>query len=397
VTIDGKVVMSLGDTGKVPQAEVYIVQRRLTDYRVPLFEQLREELGRIGVKLHVVHGQPAPNEVSKCDTGEMPWAEQITNLYWRVGGKYLCWQPLLEDFRRADLIITTQENSMLSNYALLFKRKYGQPKIAFWGHGANLQSRSPNGIRERFKRWTSRQVDWWFAYSPLSTELIRLSGFPLERITNLENAIDTDGIRAAMAKVERREVAATRAELGWEEGRVGLFLGSLHADKRLEFLLQAVDYLHEMDSLFHLLIVGDGPLRNVVEKYCASRPWCVWVGAQKGRKKALYLAMADVLLNPGAVGLGILDSFAAGVPMVTTDCRLHGPEFAYLRHGENGEVTGNSLDAYAAGVQRVLNDDAYRIRLREGCRSSAETYTIENMEQNFREGILAALSADKLV
>ena len=38
---------------------------------------------------------------------------------------------------------------------------------------------------------------------------------------------------------------------------------------------------------------------------------------KKGREKAAWFKLASVVLNPGLVGLHILDSFWAGVPMVT--------------------------------------------------------------------------------
>lgn len=269
-------------------------------------------------------------------------------------------------------------------------------RLAFWGHGANLQSSAPDGLKERFKRWTTRKVDWWFAYTGLSVNLVASTGFPSTRITNLENSIDTTAMQAEIAAIGPDDRNALRARMGWEDGRIAIFLGSLYPDKRLEFLFQAADRLHCDDPLFRLLIVGDGPLRETVRNYCVGRPWCTWVGAKTGSEKALYLSLADVLLNPGLVGLGILDAFVAGVPMVTTDCGLHSPEIAYLIQDENGVMTNNSIDAFIIGVRRVLNDDAYRTRLVAGCRQTAGHYTIENMAMNFARGIEQALHVGRM-
>ncbi len=378
------------------QKQVVILQRRLTHYRVPLFEQMYAELGQAGVRLRLVHGQPAPDEEGKRDAGALAWAEKVTNRYCRVGSKYLCWQPLSAASIAADLVVITQENSLLSNYPILLRRKMAGTRLAFWGHGANLQSSAPDGLKERFKRWTTRKVDWWFAYTGLSVNLVASTGFPSTRITNLENSIDTTAIQAEIAAIGPDDRNALRARMGWEDGRIAIFLGSLYPDKRLEFLFQAADRLHCDDPLFRLLIVGDGPLRETVRNYCVGRPWCTWVGAKTGSEKALYLSLADVLLNPGLVGLGILDAFVAGVPMVTTDCGLHSPEIAYLIQDENGVMTNNSIDAFIIGVRRVLNDDAYRTRLVAGCRQTAGHYTIENMAMNFARGIEQALHVGRM-
>lgn len=374
---------------------VLIHQRRLTHYRVPLFEQLRALLAEDGITLDLVHGQPDPGELGKRDSGHLPWAMQVQNRYWRIGNKYACWQPTPPLPAAPDLVIVTQENSLLSNYTLLLKRHFGGPLLAYWGHGANLQSGNPHGLKESFKRWTTTKVDWWFAYTGMSVELVRRSGFPPGHITNLENAIDISSLKRYLAQISAEKVDALRAHLGWGNecvGHVGLFLGSLYADKRLDFLFQAADRLHVLDPLFHLLIVGDGPQRPVVEDACRNRPWCAWAGAQSGQEKARHLAFADVLLNPGLVGLGILDAFASGTPMVTTDCGLHSPEIDYLRNGENGLMTANTLEGFVAGVHQVLADQFSRERLAKGCEAAASRYTVENMAVNFHAGILQALA-----
>ena len=139
--------------------------------------------------------------------------------------------------------------------------------------------------------------------------------------------------------------------------------------------------------------MGDGPLRDFVQTACDERPWCKSVGAKTGRDKAQYLAIADVLLNPGLVGLNILDAFVAGVPMVTTDCHLHSPEIAYLSNGRNGLITENTINSFVSGVQSILGDDNYRDRLKIGCHQAGEHYTIENMAKKFQLGILQALES----
>lgn len=379
---DGRGQAGLGATRRVT-----IVQRRLTHYRVPLFELLRAELAAIGVRLELLVGRGSPDEESKRDSAEIPWAIRVPTHY-LLGGR-LCWQPILGYLRGVDLAVVTQENALLANHLLLLlPRKY---TVAFWGHGANLQSDNPRGYKERFKRWTTRRADWWFAYTQVSADLVKSTGFPSERITVLDNAADTSELRRQLESVTAEETAALRQSLGFGNGPVGVFIGSLYPEKRLDFLFKAADSLRRHNPLFQFLIVGEGPLRDAVRHYSDDRPWCAAVGAKTGREKALHLALADVMLNPGLVGLGILDSFVAGVPMVTTDCGLHSPEIAYLEQDRNGLMTGNTIDAFVAGVRRVLDDDEYRARLATGGRQAASHYTLENMAKNFANGIDSAL------
>lgn len=368
---------------------VCIVQRRLTHYRVPLFERLRAELDALDIELSLLVGKATPAEESRRDSGEIHWARTVPTHY--IAGSRLCWQPINRYLSGIELLVVTQENSLLANHGLLLlPRKFS---FAFWGHGANLQRDGPGALKERFKRWTNRYADWWFAYTQMSAALVEQTGFPPDRITTLNNAIDTSELRRQMDSVTDEEKAALRQELRLGNGPVAAFVGSFHPDKRLDLLFLAADALREFYPEFRLLVIGDGPKRDAVENYSACRPWCSFVGTKTGREKAVHLAVADVMLNPGLVGLGLLDAFASGVPLVTTDCRLHSPEIAYLKHNENGVITENSLNAFVTGVRQVLEDDAQRARIAEGGRVAAGLYTIENMARNFANGIERALPA----
>lgn len=369
---------------------VLVIQRRMTHYRIKLFDLMREILLSEGVVLEVIYGQAASSEQAKKDSADLSWGIFLKNHYLFHGR--LCWQSIGEHLTAKDLVIVTQENKLLNNYSLLFGRR--NFKLAFWGHGGNLQATNPNGLKERFKRWTTNQVDWWFAYTSLSVGLVQQCGFPAQRITDLENAVDTTELLALQSTITEADLLPLKQQLGLGQGKVGLYLGSLYAEKRLDFLFAAALQIKQVVPDFHLLIVGDGPMREQVEAFCAQHAhWCHYVGIQKGREKMRYLSLTDVVLNPGLVGLGILDSFVAGVPMATTACGLHSPEVAYLVNGSNGVMTANTLDDYVAAVELILSDAAYAQTLRQNARASATHYTIENMANNFCTGILQALKA----
>ena len=370
---------------------VVVTQLRLTHYRSAFFEALHLELNTRGIRFSLLHGQPDPDDIDRHDQGKIEWATRVKNRYCRFGKTYLAWQPFPSALRNVDLIVITQENRILSNYLRILRRNTNGPKVAFWGHGANLQSNNPNGLKERFKRWTTRQVDWWFAYTQLSADLIAAAGFPSNRITVLNNAMDTAELRRQLQSITLEEENALRESLGFGAGLVGVFVGSLYAGKRLDFLFAAAEKIRRDVPDFHLLIVGDGPERDKVQAWCAAHPWVRSVGARFGKEKAAYVSLAQVMLNPGLVGLGILDAFVCGVPMLTTNCGMHGPEIAYLDNGCNGVMTEDDLKAYADACVRLLRDPEELSRLRAGCAASADEYTVENMVRRFADGIESAL------
>lgn len=371
--------------------KVVIIQRRMTHYRIPLFELMRGELDEAGIELTVVFGDPTLQEQKKMDSGTLSWGVHVPCTYFLNGN--ICWQNAHAPIHGADLVVVAQENKLILNHLLLLKpRRF---KLAFWGHGANLQSDRPNGFKEHFKRWTTRQVDWWFAYTQMSVDLVTAAGFPDHRVTLLNNAADASQLLQQRQSISPEETQGVRDTLGFGTGPVGVFVGSLYPDKRLDFLFAAAEAIHREVPDFHLLILGEGPERDKVQAWCAAHPWASWVGARYGLEKAAYISVAQVMLNPGLLGLGVIDSFVCQAPVITTDCGNHSPEIAYLKHGVNGLMTANDLNAYVKASVGLLNNAQETAGLQAGCAASAMEYTIEKMARNFAEGMTRCLEVPR--
>jgi len=377
--------------------KVTLLQYRLFHYRVGLFERMRDLAHRRGINLNVVYGQGFGTERLKRDEGELSWGRRVTNLYIPIKEKKdLCWQPVPRDLKDSDLIVLMQENRLLSNYFWMVRSHFGEQKVAYWGHGRDFQSNAPGGWRERWKQWLIRQVDWWFAYTPISVQVVVDAGFPSERVTCLNNAIDTDGLRQDKERVTAQMEAQIRHGLDLKAGApLALFCGSLYPDKRLDLLIAAADRLHGVCPDFRLAILGDGQLASYVAQACSARPWANWVGAKRGVDKAAYFRLAKFVLNPGLVGLHVLDAFAVGLPMLTTVEAKHSPEIAYLEDGKNGLITVGTAEAIAeAGL--ALIRDAHLYSAMAGCAlETGRTYTLGGMAQNFVDGIERCLAAPK--
>lgn len=372
---------------------VTILQHRLLHYRVDLFQRLRERLAERNVELRLVHGQASSGESVRKDEGELTWAEKVKNIYWTVGGKDLCWQPLPKGLKSSDLIIIMQENRILSNYPLLLSHIVAGTRLAYWGHGANLQSVSPRGLRELWKRILLTRVDWWFAYTSLTVDIVTRCGFPPGRVTCLNNAIDTSEFRRLVVEAENHLLDEIISALGLKkDSKIGLFCGSLYKEKKLEFLVASGDMIFQRIPEFRLIVIGDGPGAAYLNEQFESRPWATCVGVKRGQEKAAFFRLGHVVLNPGAVGLHVLDAFGAGLPMVTTRNALHGPEVVYLQNGKNGYLTEDNAKSYGDAVVDLLVDERLYNRISTAAKESAKEYTLDNMVKNFVDGIVKYLS-----
>ena len=371
-------------------AYVFPVSHR---FRAPFHERLRALLDARGVDYDYVHTDAEPG--GKGDTIPIPWGTLTQNIPIRLGPIRLTYQAAFKAAWDADLVIIQQENSLLANYPIQVLRRLAGRRVAFFGHGKNFQAADPNSRAERFKRFWASRVDWWFAYTQLSADIVAATGFPRERITVFNNAIDTTAIGEQKASLTPAEVEALRHASFAGSQNIGVYIGGLYDHKRVPFLLEAARAVRRAVPDFQLIVIGGGPDAHLVQAAAAADPWIHALGPLFGRDKTLMASLGKVFLMPGLVGLGVLDSFVFGTPMVTCELPFHSPEIDYLKDGVNGVMVQDpaNLAAYATAVVRVLTDAPYRAMLSANAAEAIGDYTIEAMAERFAEGVMQALAS----
>jgi glycosyltransferase involved in cell wall biosynthesis len=374
---------------------VAFVYPYLFQYRGPFHEAVRALLGEEQVEYRLYYSSNPKSDSPRGDLISLPWATDVACDRLNFGGMQLRYQRAFIAALSADLVIFQQENALLVNYPLQIARWFGGPKTAFFGHGKNFQASNPGGSSERFKRFWANKVDWWFAYTERSAEIIRAANFPADRITVVNNAIDTSAIAAELAAVTAGERLAKRNELFGGSENVGVFVGALYRLKRMDFLMRASELIRKSIPDFHLLVIGGGEDAPIVESAARLHPWIHYVGPKFGREKSLLASLGKVFLMPGAAGLAVLDSFAYGIPMVSTNYAFHGPEIDYLQHGRNGlkDIDAEDVESYAGAVVRLLTHKAELQSLRAGAKHALKTYTVQAMAERFSAGAVEALNS----
>lgn len=370
---------------------VLIIQTLIKQYRAPFFDALHWQCLAEGISLRVAYSEPSTHEALKNDNANLDQTYGIKVPAWQPFAGKLNLQCCWGEIWKADLIVVEQANRHLNNYLLLLLSLLRIKKVAFWGHGQNLQGQA-NSWREWLKRRLIRAPDWWFAYTEGTRNYLVNQGVARSVITNVENSIDCSAFRTQVEAVTEVDKAALRASLGIPEAtKTGLYCGAMYKEKRIEFLLESLLTIHNRYPEFHLILMGGGPDQHKVEAFVKTHSWCHYTGPTFGRQKACLFALADFILNPGAVGLGIVDGFAAGLPTLTTNYEHHGREIDYLQHAHNGLISENTQPSFVAAVQSVLESPALLETLRQGARQSSTHYSIENMAKNFCAGITSAL------
>jgi glycosyltransferase involved in cell wall biosynthesis len=379
---------------RVPVAppRIVVVQDVLRRYRVPFFERLRSELGDRDITLELVHGEPLP-DASWGDQAHLDWATLVPVRHRRVPGTRteLVWHGGWRYARGAALVVVEQKASSLVNHLGLVTQHLGGPPVALWGHGRI--GGSGGSLESATKRWMSRRPHWWFAYTDEGADSVASLGFPRDRITVVRNSTDSRQLTKQVDAVTDQELRQVMDGLRLTGTNLGLFVGSLRGGRRIRFMIDAADAIRARVPDFELVFVGGGLRTSRVREACASRTWMRWVGPRFGAELAPLLRLAQLILVPGPVGLVTVDSFAAGVPLVTSATASHGPEIAYVSDDVNGVIVDDHGEpaVYAHAVADLLLDPGRHQRLVDGCVRARGQYGVEGMAARFAEGVERSL------
>jgi len=383
--------------------KVVFVHRVTCDYSHSFLVKLHATLEANGIAFFVASGSPWKHEGLVDVLEKLPFGVRCENR--SVGPRIFFARGALKAAEDADLVILEQLSASMHLYAFvcwrwlgilksLFVKGSHRRKLAFYGHGATLNAPKRRLITDSWKEFFAKQVDWWFTYTDLSSEIVKATGFPREKITVFQNTIDTAELQGVLNMLTVHELEKLRDSLFHNDSArqvTGVFCARLVPLKWIPFLLETLDIIYRGFTGFRMVIIGDGPEAKNVNDYCASRPWCSWVGAKHGVSRVPYLKLGDVYLNPGAIGLNIVDSLTIGIPMITTDNGIHGPEIAYLANGSNGLLLPPDPRLYAEKVIELISDETKLSQMKNNALRDGKGYTIDAMVDRFKNGVLQSL------
>jgi glycosyltransferase involved in cell wall biosynthesis len=190
-------------------------------------------------------------------------------------------------------------------------------------------------------------------------------GVPAERCLLIENAIDADEFtrRTDRAEAQRRAgVPAGRLVIG--------AVGRLSAEKGFDLLIRAADRLIRSGHDVEVWIAGDGDAKSSLETLTAELGLAgrVRLLGYQSDPRAVYEASDLFALSSLREGLPnvVLEAMAMETPVVAT--RIAGVP-RLVRDAETGVlVEPGSVDALAAGLERLVSDAAARDRLASAAR-----------------------------
>jgi glycosyltransferase involved in cell wall biosynthesis len=213
-------------------------------------------------------------------------------------------------------------------YSILLVKAMGR-KLTFYGHGMNLKYRDSLFIRSCYN-FMYLLFDKIILYTPNETELF----WPLHRqkisiAYNTLDLMDREKIKPSLSADRFRKKHDVKHE------KLVLFCGRIEERKKLKILIDLFAD-KKINGSTGLVIVGGGLPDEDSEKIGRSGN-IYYLGPVYDKIEISQVFNAcDIFCIPGHIGLGLVEGFYWGLPVLTTGLSFHAPEIYYLKNGYNG-------------------------------------------------------------
>jgi glycosyltransferase involved in cell wall biosynthesis len=239
------------------------------------------------------------------------------------------------------------------------ERCVGRRPWAAVGYGCYRDSRAMTlpvaamiAVHGSIGTWT-RHVSRFIVMSEFGRRMMVRVGLPPHKLIVKPNSVEEPAVRRS------------------GPGEHLLFLGRLAPEKGLDLLASAWS---TTGATMPLLIAGEGPLRDPVERWAATTPGVRFLGRRTPQECGLLLSRARGLVVPSrwyeTFALVAVEAFAAGVPPIAP---RHGPFPDLIDEGRNGFLfePGDAVGLSRA-IGRLARDEALATRTGNAARASYE-------------------------
>ena len=336
---------------------VLLIQEMIPPYRVDVFDRLARTPG---LCLTVAHSD-------EVGAGASTAYKEALLPQRRFGA--VRYQKGLEDLKPAfDVVVAMFDVRWMSTLRLLFSRH--RPKIVLWGQGMGR-----NDLINRFRHICAQRADALLLYDEAAKSEFEWLGCAEEKMYVAPNTLHVE-----------------QQSIDWSAARHNfLFVGRLQARKRVDLLLDAfAKARHRLPKSCRVVLVGAGEQKALLEEQARAlqiEERVDFAGEVRDPVRlSRFFKNALAYVSPGCVGLGVLHSFAHGVPVVTHPNSGHGPEANNISSGKNGFIC--APDELTELLVRFTSEEDLSTRL--GRRAYQKYYgerTVDHMVHGMVEAI----------
>lgn len=333
-----------------------VIQPNCRAYRVKVFDELSKAITGLDL-LHFGPKKFADNQI--IHEYSIP-KFQISNLHWI--------KDLYKLVKSYDTVIVVFDPHYLNAFFLsLFFNK----KIIYWGHGLG-KSR----VLNYFRYLVGNKARALITYDEKGkADLINI-GLDAKKIFVANNT----------------QFISNSQDLSSHPKNSFLYVGRIQERKKVADLLEAFSLVkNKLPLNTQIVVLGDGDhvaeLKNKAVHLKIED--CVQFvdGTTNDATLKSYFARAYAYVSPGHVGLGVLHSFAYGVPVITYRGNQHAPEYSNIINAVSGYIVEPGIAQLADALVQITQQENYRVLGENAFKHYAHNRTIAQMVQGFKAAI----------
>jgi glycosyltransferase involved in cell wall biosynthesis len=372
---------------------IFFYQSVIPHYRIDVFNSLHDQLNND--ELVMVYGiNPYGKGLLTNHEESFRFRTCVVKNIWFLNGKAL-FQNFLSPFYKmgkpSAVIIEHNPRNTHLIFLYLVCRIFNIPFILHGHGGSRKRCIHDKGFKNYVHRIMVQKCDAYISYtSSIKKNLSKIKkNESIFVANNTINICALKKIRKKLCSIEKKDI---KRKMDMKCKYYVLYIGRFIRDKKIELVLDVVNYLQERKIDVGAVMIGDGDILQEIENYAKD------IGVKNVKftgsisdweESSSYIFNSDVLFMPGFVGLSVNHAFSFGVPVVSTKTDnggpFHSPEVDFIIHKETGILVNCNIKEYADAIESVfLNREFYYQKTTE---YADRNLTLERMIYGFIECI----------
>jgi glycosyltransferase involved in cell wall biosynthesis len=266
-----------------------------------------------------------------------------------------------------DIIIFLANTGNISYWRIIHWAKKREKKIIIWTSGWD-PGRAKGTILQFKNRMVSaffRKADFFLTYSSSARSYVESMGIDKAKIEVCYNGIETDYLVKNSLPIIRKSRELIR-KYNLEHYLTFLYVGGLVPEKKVDLLLDAFLELHKKYDKIKLILIGDGPLKSMVEEKLnnSNEPNILYLGRIIEGIDSFFAA-SDCLILPGAGGLALNQGMFWRKTCIVS--KADGTEDDLVIEDITGyRFIEENLDSLISAMERRINDNQAKVDFMAG-------------------------------
>jgi glycosyltransferase involved in cell wall biosynthesis len=211
----------------------------------------------------------------------------------------------------------------------------------------------------------------------LLSEAFRFHSKLFEKVPSEKLAVIPNGVDIETFSPGNHDKDRCKKELSIKSKFLGLFVASMepfHMYKGLEYLLQSIKLIKDLDITFYL--IGEGELKKKYIELAESlgiMDKVKFTGKVDDDLLLTHYRAADIFILPSTgvefMPLVLIEAMACGTPVIVT--RIHGP-MEMVKEGYNGLIVEpRSSEDLSLSIRKMISDESKLVQMQHNARDEA--------------------------